>query len=245
MSEEEINMPEKQQKRYCTPEEYLALESKAEYKSEYHDGEIVPLDREEEDMPVQTEKRYCTPEEYFALEETAEYKSEYHNGEIIPMTGGTTNHNKIAGNFYRKFPLTVKGQNHDIFMGDVRLSLPRYGRYVYPDIMVIQGKPVYQGAGTTTVTNPLLIVEVLSKSTSNYDKGDKFQYYRSIPDLREYVIIDQYTYHVEQFAKTSEGKWVLSEFDSADALLSLTSVEFQIPLSEIYERVNFEESGEE
>ena len=237
-------MPEKQQKRYYTPEEYFALESKADYKSEYHNGEIVPLDREEKDMLLRTQKRY-TPEEYLAREETADYKSEYHKGEIIPMTGGTTNHNKIAGNFYRKFPLTVKGQNYEIYMGDVRLSLPRYGRYVYPDIMVIQGKPVYEGAGTTTVTNPLLIVEVLSKSTSNYDKGDKFLYYRSLPDLREYVMIDQYAYHVEQFAKTSEGKWFLSELESADALLSLASVEFKIPLSEIYERVNFEESGEE
>jgi len=237
-------MPEQQQKRYYTPEEYFALESKAEYKSEYHAGEIVPLDREEEDMLVQTDKRY-TPEEYFALEETAEYKSEYHNGEIIPLTGRTTNHNKIALNFSANFKFAVRGQDYEIYMGDVRLSLPRYGRYVYPDIMVIQGKPVYEGAGTTTVTNPLLIVEVLSKSTSNYDKGDKFQYYRSIPDLREYVMIDQYTYHVEQFARTAEGKWFLSEFESADAVLSLASVEFQIPLSEIYERVNFEESGEE
>ncbi|MBW4493776.1 MAG: Uma2 family endonuclease [Oscillatoria princeps RMCB-10] len=195
-------------------------------------------------MLVQTEKRY-TPEEYFALEETAEYKSEYHNGEIIPMTGRTTNHNKIALNFSANLKFAVRGQDYEIYMGDVRLSLRRYGRYVYPDIMVIQGKPVYEGAGTTTVTNPLLIVEVLSKSTSNYDKGDKFQYYRSIPDLREYVMIDQYTYHVAQFAKTYEGKWLLSEFESADAVLSLASVEFQIPLSEIYERVNFDESGEE
>nr|WP_026098654.1 Uma2 family endonuclease [Oscillatoria sp. PCC 10802] len=195
-------------------------------------------------MFVQTDKRY-TPEEYFALEETAEYKSEYHSGEIIPMTGGTTNHNKIALNLSAHLKFALRGKDYEIYMGDVRLSLPRYGRYVYPDIMVIQGKPVYEGAGTTTVTNPLLIVEVLSKSTSNYDKGDKFLYYRSLPDLREYVMIDQYTYHVEQFAKTSEGQWFLSEFESADALLSLSSVEFQIPLSEIYERVNFEESGEE
>jgi Uma2 family endonuclease len=237
-------MPEKQQKRYFTPEEYFALESKAEYKSEYHNGEIVPLDREEEDMLAQTEKRY-TPEEYLALEETAEYKSEYHNGEIIPMTGGTTNHNKIALNFSANFKFAVRGQDYEIYMGDVRLSLPRYRRYVYPDIMVIQGKPVYEGAGTTTVTNPLLIVEVLSKSTSNYDKGDKFQYYRSIPELREYVMIDQYAYHVEQFAKNYEGKWFLSELESADAVLSLASVDFQIPLSDIYERVNFDESGEE
>jgi len=192
-----------------------------------------------------TAKRYYTPEEYLALEETAIDKSEYHDGEIIPMTGGTTNHNKLAGNFYKKFPLTVNDQDYEIFINDVRLWIPLTRRYFYPDIMVIQGEPVYQGTNKTVVTNPLVIIEVLSNSTKDYDRGGKFLFYRSIPEFKEYILIDQYSYHIEQFAKNSNRKWELTEYDSSESVLTLESVEFQMPLREIYERINFEVKEEE
>jgi Uma2 family endonuclease len=187
-----------------------------------------------------TEKRHYTPEEYLALEESAIDKSEYHDGEIIRMSGGTANHNKLAGNFCRKFPLTINGQDYETFIHDLRLWIPLTRRYVYPDIMVIQGEPIYQGSNKTIVTNPLVIVEVLSNSTKDYDRGGKFLAYRSIPEFREYILIDQYSYHIEQFAKNSDGKWVLTEYDSEESVLILESVEFQMPLREIYERINFE-----
>ncbi|MDF0554966.1 Uma2 family endonuclease [Kamptonema sp. UHCC 0994] len=195
-------------------------------------------------MQTQIQKRYYTPEEYLELEEAAESKSEYRDGEIVPMTGGTTNHNEIAGNFYASSKFDLRGRNYRVYMGDVRLWIPRYRLYTYPDVMVIEGEPIYEGSGTTMVTNPLLIVEVLSKSTKDYDRGDKFQYYRSIPELKEYITIDQYNFHIEQFAKNSEGKWVLSEYETADAVLALTNIEFQIQLTEIYHGVNFNVSGE-
>ncbi|OCR00374.1 hypothetical protein BCD67_12730 [Oscillatoriales cyanobacterium USR001] len=195
-------------------------------------------------MQTLTQKRYYTPEEYLELEATAEYKSEYRDGEILPMTGGTTNHNKIALNFCVNFKVALRGQKYEIFINDVRLWIPRYRIYTYPDVMVIEGKPVYQGNGTTMVMNPLLIIEVLSQSTKDYDRGDQFQYYRSIPDLKEYITIDQYNFHVEQFAKNSEGKWVLSEYETADAILALSAIDFQVELSEIYQGVNFESDGE-
>lgn len=192
-----------------------------------------------------TEKRYYTPEEYLALEETAINKSEYHDGEIVTMTGGTTNHNKLALNFCRKFPLTIKEQNYEIFINDVRLWIPQTRRYVYPDIMVIQEEPIYQENNQTVVTNPLVIIEVLSNSTKNYDRGNKFFFYRSIPTFREYILIDQYSYHIEQFAKNSKSKWELTEYDSEDSVLTLESVEFQIPMRDIYQRINFEANAEE
>ncbi|BAZ29748.1 hypothetical protein NIES4074_21950 [Cylindrospermum sp. NIES-4074] len=195
-------------------------------------------------MIVQTEKRRYTPEEYLELEETAEYKNEYRDGEIIPMPGVTTNHNKIAGNFYKKFPLTVQGQNYDIYMSDVKLWIPNYRLYTYPDVMVIKGEPIYEGTGTTDITNPLLIVEVLSNSTKNYDKTDKFKYYRSIPYLQEYIMIDQYSFAVEQFAKQSAGEWIFKEYEGENAVLKLHSVDFQITLQDIYQRVNFELSDD-
>ena len=192
-----------------------------------------------------TEKRYYTPEEYLALEETAIDKSEYHDGEIVTMTGGTTNHNKLALNFCRKFPLTIKEQDYEIFINDVRLWIPQTRRYVYPDIMVIQEEPIYQENNQTVVTNPLVIIEVLSNSTKNYDRGNKFFFYRSIPTFREYILIDQYSYHIEQFAKNSKSKWELTEYDSEDSVLTLESVEFQIPMRDIYQRINFEANAEE
>lgn len=193
---------------------------------------------------VETQKQYTTPEEYLALEEAAESKSEYRDGEIVPMTGGTTNHNRIILSFCIYLGLALRGTSYEIFTGDVRLWIPRSRTYTYPDVMVIQGEPVYHENRKDTITNPMLIVEVLSKSTKNYDRGDKFEFYRSIPEFREYVMIDQYRFKVEHFAKTSEGKWVFSEYDSADAVLALSSLDFQIPLRDIYERVNFEEIEE-
>ncbi|ALB40231.1 hypothetical protein AA650_06890 [Anabaena sp. WA102] len=190
-------------------------------------------------MQIQTSSKYYTPEEYLELEEKSEFKNEYIDGEIIPMTGGTTNHNEISGNFYLHFKLKMRNQNYKIYMGDVKLWLERYQIYTYPDIMVIQGEPIYQGTGTTQVTNPLMIVEVLSKSTINYDKTDKFRFYRSLPELKEYIMINQYEYFIEQFAKNAEGQWVLTEYESVNDILSLKSIDFQIPFNDIYEGVNF------
>lgn len=193
---------------------------------------------------MQTQTRYYTPEEYLELEEKAEYKSEYRDGEIIPMTGGTTNHNKIALNFAANLKFGLKKQNYDVYIGDVRLWIPRYRQHTYPDIMVIQGEPIYTGANTTTVMNPLLIAEVLSKSTSNYDQSDKFMYYRSIPEFKEYILINQYQYHVMQYVKTDDSKWIFTELQSESDILTLETIDFQISLSDLYEQVNFTQVDE-
>ncbi|MFB2936394.1 Uma2 family endonuclease [Aerosakkonemataceae cyanobacterium BLCC-F154] len=153
-------------------------------------------------MEVQTLKRYYTPEEYLELEAKAEYKNEYRDGEIVPIICETTNHNKISGNFAAFLKLGLKGKDYDIYVFQVRLWIPRYRQYTYPDVMVIEGKPIYTGTNTTTVTNASLIVEILSKSTKNYDQGDKFLYYRSIPEFKEYILIDQTRYYAMQYSKT-------------------------------------------
>lgn len=195
-------------------------------------------------MVLQTESRFYTPQEYLELEEKAEDRSEYIDGEIRLMPGGTTNHNKIALNFCRKFPTTAQGQDYEIYMVDVKLWIPNYRIYTYPDIMVIKGEPIYEGTGTTKITNPLLIVEVLSNSTKNYDKTDKFKYYRSILNFQEYIMIDQYSFAVEQFAKKAAGEWIFKEYEGEDAVLLLNSIDFQISMREIYERVNFDFSDD-
>jgi Uma2 family endonuclease len=191
-------------------------------------------------MQLQAQKHF-TPEEYLELEEKAEFRSEYRNGEIVPITGGTTNHNQIAGNFFAFLKFALRGQNYRVYMADVRLWIPRYQQYTYPDVMIIEGEPIYTGTSTTTVTNPSLIIEVLSEFTKNYDQGDKFLYYRSIPEFKEYVLIDQYQYYVivMHYVKTVDGKWVLDEIAGESARLSLQTLNFQIQLSDLYEQVDF------
>ncbi len=195
-------------------------------------------------MQVQIEKRYYTPEEYCRLEETAEYKNEYLDGEITPMVGATTNHNLIALNFCRNFPTKINNQDYWAFMSDVRLWMPRYRFYTYPDVMVIKDKPLYEGKGTNTVTNALIIVEGLSKSTRDYDRTDKFKFYRSIPEFKEYILIDQYRYYVEQFYQQNNGEWLFKASESENDVLRLYSVDIQISLLDIYQRIDFNLSEE-
>ncbi|MBD2441248.1 Uma2 family endonuclease [Nostoc sp. FACHB-110] len=191
-------------------------------------------------MQTQTPKKHYTPEEYLQLEETSEFKNEYYDGEILTIAGGTTNHNEISLNFCANFKLNMRGKDYNIYMGDVRLWIPRYRIYTYPDAMIIAGEPIYEGSGTTTVTNPSIIIEVLSKSTDNHDRTHKFRFYRSIPTFKEYIIVDQYEYLIEQYAKNANAQWVLTEYESVEALLSLQTIDFQIALSDIYAGVNFE-----
>jgi Uma2 family endonuclease len=191
-------------------------------------------------LPImQLQASTYTPEEYIQLEEQAEYKSEYRDGEIISMTGGTTNHNEISGNVYANLKISLKQQNYRVYMADVRLWIPRYRLYTYPDVMLIKGETIYADRGTTTVTNPMMITEVLSPSTQNYDQGDKFTYYRSIPEMEEYILISQQHYHVMQYSKTEAGKWLLSEYETEDAVIELGSVDLKLLLSEIYTGVDF------
>ena len=191
-------------------------------------------------MVIKTEKRYYTPEEYLTLEEKGVDRHEYRDGEIILMPGGMTNHNQIALNFCRKFPLTIENQDYYIYINDVRLWIAQYRFYTYPDVMVIKGKAIYEGTNTTNVTNPSIIVEVLSKSTRDYDRTDKFKYYRSIPKFQEYILIDQYRFYVAQYVKREDGQWLFNDYEGGEAVLKLASVDFEILFQYLYERVDFE-----
>lgn len=191
-------------------------------------------------MLTTTDTKYYTPEEYLALEETSEDKNEYRQGEIIPMVGATTNHNQIAGNFYRRFPLTINNQDYYTYMETVRLWLSDYSIYTYPDVMVIKGQPLYQGNSQSNVINPLIIVEVLSNSTQAYDRGDKFKFYRSLPTFQEYILIEQSSYSVERYYKQKDDQWLIDFVTGENAFLQLVSVDWQISFQDLYQRVNFD-----
>jgi Uma2 family endonuclease len=189
---------------------------------------------------VAVQPKIYSKEEYLALEEKAEFKNEYHDGEIIAMTGGTFAHNEIAVNFGTYFKFSMKGKGYKISLNDVKLCISDWKRYVYPDIMIFENSPIYEGENTTIVTNPIIIIEVLSDSTRNYDRSEKFKYYRSIPTLKEYILIDQYEPYIEHFIKQSENEWLLKTYDQKTQNLTLASMEFQISFNDIYEGINFE-----
>jgi Uma2 family endonuclease len=173
---------------------------------------------------MQTKPRLYTPQEYLELEANAGHKSEYRDGEIVSMTGGTTNHNELALNLAAALKLSLRRKNCKVYIGDVRLWISQYRQYTYPDVMLIQGQPLYADDSKTTVMNPSLIVEVLSKSTQNYDQGDKFMYYRSIPEMKEYILVDQKQFHIIQHTKTEAGQWLLSEHKGEEGCIPVMQI---------------------
>jgi Uma2 family endonuclease len=193
---------------------------------------------------MQLLQKTYTPAEYLELEEKAEFRSEYRDGEIVPMAGGTTRHNEISLNVATNLRFGLKGQNYRVYMSDVRLWIPPNRQYTYSDVMLIQDEPIYWENTTSTVTNPRLIVEVLSKSTGNYDRSEKFDYYRSIPTLQEYILIDQSRYHVIQYVKANEEQWLMTNYNQVEGIVKLGSVDLVLSLHDIYDRVNFDEIEE-
>lgn len=190
--------------------------------------------------PIKTEaKKVYSREEYLILEEKSAEKHEYHNGEMITMTGGTTNHNILALKIASILLSFLEEEDYQIYMGDVRLWIENYNRYTYPDVMVIKGESIYEGKGKSTVINPILIVEVLSDSTKDYDQNDKFDSYRTISTFQEYLLIDQYQYYVKQFKKNSENEWLLKDYRGENAIIKLASIPQEISLKVLYKKVRF------
>lgn len=190
-------------------------------------------------MIAQTENKTYTTQEYLEIEIVSETRSEYRNGEIISMTGGTPNHNDISGNLYALLKSALKGKPYRTFITDQRLWIPEVSLYTYPDVMVLPKPIALQIGRTDTVLNPCFIAEVLSKSTRNYDIGEKFAAYRTIPTFVEYLLIDQYRIHVEHFVKTDTNQWLFSEYDDPNITLSFKAFEFQIQIADTYENIEF------
>lgn len=190
------------------------------------------------------EREYFSPTEYLDLEVVAEERHEYIDGLIIPMPGGLPNHNRICLNLASNLNFALKRQPYDVFITDQRLSIPRKRIYTYPDVMVVKGEIQLEAGRKDVITNPLLIAEVLSKSTSNHDRVEKFAAYRTIPSFQEYLLIDQYTVHVERYIKTEANKWIFSELDEVEDVIQLESFPFEISLGELYDKVEFEAEEE-
>jgi len=190
-------------------------------------------------MTTPTVNKIYTPTEYFALEESTQLRHRYCNGEIIPMPGGTPNHNKITLIFIALLMKQLKGKPYEVFGADLRLWMPEKNTYNYPDVMVIPKPVELQPGRKDTVTNPILIGEVLSNSTKNYDRSEKFVDYRTIPSFQEYLLIDQSRPYVEQYIKQGANQWLLVEYDRLEDSFLLASLGIEISLADLYEDIEF------
>ncbi len=195
---------------------------------------------------MQPQRRpYLTEEEYLAIERQAEYKSEYYEGEMFALAGASIKHNYIVANLLAGLHSALRGKPCSVFSSDLRVKVQASGLYTYPDVVVVCGELITDDKYRDTVLNPILIIEVLSESTEAYDRGKKFEKYRLIPELREYVLVAQDRPHVEVFTRSdATARWVLSEATGADAAIELLSIECTLPLADIYSKVEFDEQLE-
>ncbi len=184
-------------------------------------------------------KRY-TLEEYLALEEQAEFKSEFHDGEVVPMAGGSFNHNTLALNIAAFLKYALRGKGYKLFSGDVKVWIAKYQKMTYPDVMAIAGEPIPYNNRTDTLTNPCLIVEILSQSTEAYDRTDKFRLYRALDSLQEYVMVDQYSLEVQHYIKTDQGFWQYRVYESLEDVIAFGSIDIEMGLGEIYEGISWD-----
>ncbi len=176
-----------------------------------------------------------TAEEYLALEVESDLRHEYRHGAIIPMTGGTPEHNKLASAFNALLWFALRGKPYSLFITDQRLWIPATESYTYPDGMVIADPVALKPGRKDTVMNPLLLAEVLSDSTKNYDRGDKFEAYRTLASLQEYLLIDPSRPHLEQYVKQVEHQWLFTEYTGLSAHVKLASIPVEIALQDLYQ----------
>lgn len=184
-------------------------------------------------------KTFVSPEEYLEIERRAEYKSEYHNGEMFAMAGGSPRHGSIIINIGGELRHRLREKKCLVYSSDVRLRVTAAGLYTYPDVMVVCSDPQYADDQKDTLLNPILIVEVLSPSTRDYDRGLKFQQYRTLPSLLEYLTVAQDAPHIEHWTRGLEKRGSLAEYDDLSQSMQLTSVGCTLPLSEVYLKIDF------
>lgn len=193
-------------------------------------------------MAIPKTVRQLTETEYLAIERAAEFKSEFFDGETFAMAGGSPMHSLIATNLASEVRTHLKGRPCVPFNSDLRLKIVASGLYTYPDLSVVCGPLEFADEQEDTITNPTLLAEVLSDSTEGYDRGKKFEHYRQIPTLREYLLVSQKEPRIEQFVRGDDGEWRLREAAGLEAQIQVTSLQISLSLAEVFASVKFEAS---
>lgn len=180
-------------------------------------------------------KTKLTEEEYLAFEKTSQTKHEYYQGGVFAMSGAGTRHNIIFKNLYRDLAVFLKGKPCQPFGSDMRLNIPENTLYTYPDITIYCGDIIPSSKDEDTATLPIVVIEILSPATKEYDRGTKFKLYRNIPSLKEYIMIDTEAINVEIFTLTEMNRWELKELKDLTQSLVIQAVNFSVSLAEVYE----------
>ena len=186
-----------------------------------------------------TKQKKYTPAEYLALEERAEFRSEYENGAIVAMAGGSFNHVQITSNVARRLGNQLNGQC-SVLTTDMKVWVQKRGKFYYPDITIICGKPQFHQNRDDTIINPQILVEVLSKSTEAKDRTEKFWSYQLLDSFQEYILVSQDKAAVEQFVRQTDGGWRYLAVIGEESVLRLTTVAAELNLQEVYQTIDFE-----
>lgn len=179
-----------------------------------------------------------TVEQYLALDRAAERKSEFLDGEMFAMSGVSFRHDQIQMNFIVGLAPALRGRNCRIFSGEVRVRVSA-SMYAYPDLSIVCGKVESGDQNQDILLNPIILFEILSPSTANYDRGLKFQRYRTIQSLREYILVDQNQVQIEQYTRQADNKWIFRDYQRLDEDLQMPSIDVSLPLQRIYDGVEF------
>ena len=184
-------------------------------------------------------KTYLTPEQYLEIERKAEFKSEYFQGEMFLMGGAREPHNLIVWNLAAEVGLQLRKRPCRAYVNDMRVRVGSTGLYTYPDLTALCGEPQFLDATRDTFLNPSLIVEVLSPSTEAYDRGRKFEHYRTVESVAEYLLVSSERVSAELYTRQTDGRWLLTAVSRLEDSLDLESVGVHLALADLYERVEF------
>src|SRR5215207_1381136 len=185
-------------------------------------------------------KQSWTVEAYLDFDRASDVRHEYLNGDVFEMVGATAKHNLITGSTLASLYTQTRSRPCFVYPSDMRVKVSDTV-YTYPDLSVVCGTREYEDAQADTLLNPTLIIEVLLPSTERYDRGDKFQHYRTLDSLQEYVLISMSSYRIERYLRQSDGQWLLTDAVGLEAALELASIGCTLRLAEVYEKAAIEE----
>lgn len=182
-------------------------------------------------------QEHISAQDYLKFEREAVQKSEYYLGEVFAMSGTSIKHNVIAGNLLMMIKMYLKRKKCNVFNADIRLHIPSNSLFTYPDFMIVCDEPETIDSELDTITNPNTIIEILSKSTRDYDRGTKFKLYRDIPSFKEYILVDSENISIEIFTKEGDNSWKMKEFKALGDIFTISSIAFSCKVADVYDEV--------
>ena len=183
-------------------------------------------------------KQKMTPQGYLDAERLAETKHEYFNGDVYAMAGASRSHTLISGNVYASLHAQLRQKTCSVYQSDMRVRVKPSGLYTYPDVVVTCGAEIFDDAHNDTLINPVVVIEVLSPSTESYDRGQKFRFYRGLPSLMDYVLVNQDSARIEVYTRHPDG-WLLTDAAGLESEVRLESIDCVLRLSDVYEKITF------